>query len=318
MPSVRPVPAVWKTAEARAFRNGSPAFGLAMAVPFFTLWLALFALPLTFLLGQSQHVPGGALARLVVHLWPGTPVAGGPFDIVFGIVVITVVAVIVGACTGVPAAYAMARHPFDGAAAVPYCAALPLLLPTPVLAVALSAALRLHSFQWPAWIAAAAMANVPLVLWCTRAALHHAALLPLEEAAATCGLTPAARFVEIALPTLAPHVGVALLVATLLTASELALATALGHAWASAFTTASHALHLAGAAAVPSAGIALAGVPMPTPMPIRDSAVWAAYAPPLWTVAVALAAPATLRVACVAAWARQVHRPLSATPWGIS
>ncbi len=47
-------------------------------------------------------------------------------------------------------------------------------MPTPVRAVALSAALRLHGFQWPAWIAAAALANVPLVVWCTRAALRHA------------------------------------------------------------------------------------------------------------------------------------------------
>ena len=231
MAVLRPVPAVWTAVEPRAFREGSPAFGVALAAPFLTLWVALFALPMAFLLWDSRHVPGGALVRLVLHLWPGVPVAGGPIDIAFGVVAITAVAVTVSVCAGVPAAYAVARHRFAAAGAMPYVAAVPLLAPTPLLAVVLSAALHLREFQWPAWIAAAALANVPLIVWSMRAALQHAALGPLEEAAATCGLTPAARFIEIALPTLTPQLGVALMLALAITVSELVLATVLGHAW---------------------------------------------------------------------------------------
>ncbi len=310
MASVRPIPALWTTPQVRAFRDGSPAFGVALAAPFLTLWIALFALPLAWAAWESRQVPGGALARFTVHLWPGVPVAGGVLDAGFGIVAITAVAMTLGVCAGVPAAYGAARHRFAGARGVAVAALLPLAVPTPVLAVVLSAALRLRGFQWPAWIAAAALANVALVVWCTRAALRHAALRPLEDAAAACGLTPAARFVEIALPTLAPPLGAALVATAALTASELALATALGHAWATAFAEAARALQLAGPSAVPPAGV-------PAAAAVRGSAAFALHAPPVWTVGLALATPAALRLLCVAAWARQARRAPAATPWGI-
>ncbi len=232
MASVRPVPAVWMAAEPRAFRDGTPAFGVALAVPLLTLWIALFVVPLAFLFDGSRALPTGELSLVLARLWPLTPLSGGPLVTGVGTLAVLVGAVVVSVCVGVPAAYAVSRHPFAGSGALPYAAVVPLLLPTPILAMALAASLQLREFQWPAWIAATALANVPLVIWRARAALHQAALLPLEEAAATCGLSPAARFVEIALPTLAPAMSVALALTTVLTLAELTLAIAFGHGWA--------------------------------------------------------------------------------------